>query len=72
MYMNPPLCSRDFGPYAQSTEPNSGSDFAQTRELGFDLIPTLVRLGISWSALEPTPGAIQTEYLERIAQVSAL
>ena len=70
MYMNPPLCSRDYGkdPYAQSIEPNSGNDFAQIRELGFDLI----RLGISWSALEPTPGAIQTEYLERIAQVSAL
>ena len=40
-------------------------DFAQMRPLGFNSI----RLAISWSLLEPTPGRIDSVYLDRIAQV---
>jgi Cellulase (glycosyl hydrolase family 5) len=40
-------------------------DFKEMRELGFDL----VKLGISWSLLEPTPGRYDATYLDRIAQV---
>jgi len=66
-YMNPPICGVDAGKgkYDQPTEAGSGNDLAQIRELGFDL----VRLGISWSLLEPSPGDISKEYLDRIEQV---
>jgi endoglycosylceramidase len=40
-------------------------DFAQMRPLGFDAI----RLNLSWSLLEPHPGQIDGQYLDRIAQV---
>jgi endoglycosylceramidase len=40
-------------------------DFAQLAPLGYDV----VRLNISWSLLEPSPGRIDTAYIDRIAQV---
>jgi len=40
-------------------------DLAQVRSLGFDVI----RLTVSWSLLEPTPGRYDPTYLDRIAQV---
>jgi endoglycosylceramidase len=40
-------------------------DFAQLAPLGYDV----VRLNISWSLLEPTPGRIDQTYVDRIAQV---
>ncbi|HEX2016262.1 MAG TPA: cellulase family glycosylhydrolase [Solirubrobacteraceae bacterium] len=40
-------------------------DFAQMRPLGFNSI----RLAISWSLLEPNPGAVDPVYVDRIAQV---
>jgi endoglycosylceramidase len=42
-------------------------DFSQLGPLGYDVI----RLNISWSLLEPTPGMIDQTYVERIAQVIA-
>jgi endoglycosylceramidase len=40
-------------------------DVDQMRPLGYDAI----RLNLSWSLLEPSPGAINQTYLDRIAQV---
>lgn len=40
-------------------------DFAQLRALGYDSI----RLSLSWSLLEPTPGHVGARYIDRIAQV---
>ena len=40
-------------------------DFAEMRALGFDV----VRLALSWSLLEPQPGAYSAPYIDRIAQV---
>jgi hypothetical protein len=40
-------------------------DFSQLAPLGYDV----VRLNISWSLLEPTPGRINRPYIDRIAQV---
>jgi endoglycosylceramidase len=40
-------------------------DLPQMRALGYDVI----RLNLSWSLLEPTPGRISRTYLDRIAQV---
>ena len=51
--------------YEQSTDPGSHDDPAQTRALGFNFI----RLALSWSQLEPTPGRYSRTYLDRIAQV---
>jgi endoglycosylceramidase len=42
-------------------------DFSQLGPLGYNVI----RLNISWSLLEPTPGKIDQTYLNRIAQVVA-
>ncbi len=42
-----------------------GFDFDQMRPLGYDAI----RLNLSWSLLEPSPGALSQAYLDRIAQV---
>ena len=64
---DPPLCEVDAGKPAaqQSSAFDSRNDFAQMRALGFDVI----RLTLSWSRLEPTPGRYDTTYLDRIAQV---
>ncbi|HYW28148.1 MAG TPA: cellulase family glycosylhydrolase [Terriglobales bacterium] len=40
-------------------------DLDQMRALGFDVL----RLPLSWSLLEPGPGAIDRRYLDRVAQV---
>ncbi|HEX8977605.1 MAG TPA: cellulase family glycosylhydrolase [Solirubrobacteraceae bacterium] len=40
-------------------------DFTQMRPLGYDSI----RLNVSWSLLEPSPGHIDGRYINRIAQV---
>jgi endoglycosylceramidase len=40
-------------------------DFAQMRPLGYDAI----RLNLSWSLLEPSPGHIDNTYIARISQV---
>jgi len=50
--------------YDQSTSPDSHNDLAQMRAFGFDFI----RLGLSWSQLEPTPGVYSKTYIDRIAQ----
>ena len=62
-----PVCEVDAGlpEYQQSPAYDSRNDFAQMRALGIDL----VRLGISWSQLEPAPGVYSQTYLDRIAQV---
>jgi endoglycosylceramidase len=62
-----PVCEVDAGrpEYAQSAAYNSRNDFAQMRALGIDF----VRLGLSWSQLEPRPGAYSRRYLDRVAQV---
>lgn len=40
-------------------------DFGQMRPLGYNV----VRLNLSWSLLEPKPGQISRQYIDRIAQV---
>ncbi|GAA5204154.1 cellulase family glycosylhydrolase [Microbacterium jejuense] len=47
-----------------ATRPLTEDDFAGMAEYGFDV----VRLGISWSTLEPTRGELDTGYLRRIDQ----
>lgn len=63
----PPVCevSADEPEWQQSGAAGSLDDLAQMRALGFNVI----RLPVSWSQLEPTPGQYDTEYLDRIAQV---
>src|SRR5919206_1263993 len=40
-------------------------DFRQMRRLGYNTI----RLNLSWSLLEPQPGRISRQYIDRIAQI---
>ena len=63
----PPLCEveADKPAYQQSTAPGSSDDFAQMRELGFNVI----RLVLNWSQLEPRPGVYSATYLQRVEQV---
>jgi endoglycosylceramidase len=65
--VDPPLCEVDaaLAPEAQSSAAGSRNDFAQMRAMGFNV----VRLTLSWSLLEPTPGSYSTTYLDRIGQV---
>ncbi len=49
------------------TRPLGEDDFRQMAELGFDV----VRLGVSWSAIEPSPGRYDPSYLGRIDQAVA-
>ena len=62
-----PLCEVDAGKgrYQQSTADLGHNDFAQMRAYGFNI----VRLAVSWSQLEPTPGRYNATYIDRIAQV---
>jgi hypothetical protein len=53
-----------YAPDFQETVPARPSDFAEMRVLGFDV----VRLAISWSALEPAPGRFSSAYLNEIAR----
>ena len=48
-----------------SQPPLCERDLAQMRALGFNVL----RLALSWSLLEPSPGAYDGRYLDRIAQV---
>lgn len=63
----PPLCEKqaNISEYSQSVSPGSGNDFAQMRELGFNL----VRLVLNWSQIEPSPGKYSDQYLARVSQV---
>ena len=68
-YQEPPICgvAAGAGKWAQDTSPLSRNDFAQARALGFNII----RLCLSWSSLEPTPGVYSATYLDRVAQMVA-
>jgi endoglycosylceramidase len=48
-----------------SQPPLCERDLAQMHALGF----TVLRLALSWSLLEPSPGSYDSRYLDRIAQV---
>jgi endoglycosylceramidase len=63
----PPVCEVQAGrpTFEQSAAPDSHNDLAQMRALGINFI----RLGLSWSQLEPVPGSYNTLYLDRIEQV---
>lgn len=50
-----------------ATRPLSADDFRQMAGLGFDV----VRLGVSWSRIEPSPGRYDASYLGRIDQAVA-
>lgn len=66
-YQEPPICEVDYGKgkYNQSTDYLSSNDFAQIRILGFNII----RLCLSWSELEPTPGTYSSTYIDRVEQI---
>ncbi|MET8427568.1 cellulase family glycosylhydrolase [Nocardia sp. NPDC004860] len=49
-------------PALPTVAPLDGTDFAQMAALGFNV----VRLNLAWSALEPTPGAFDQNYVARI------
>jgi hypothetical protein len=51
-------------PEVPATEPLTEADFAQIASYGFNV----VRLGLSWSALEPQRGELDQTYLQRIDQ----
>nr|WP_165978590.1 cellulase family glycosylhydrolase [Actinomadura darangshiensis] len=51
-------------PALPTVVPLTRDDFAQMASLGFDV----VRLNLSWSALEPRPGAFDTGYVARIGK----
>lgn len=51
-------------PAVEATRPLTDEDFAGMAEQGFDV----VRLGLSWSALEPTRGELDEEYVARIVE----
>ncbi len=51
-------------PQVRTVEPLSETDFADIAAMGF----SAVRLVLSWSALEPTPGQVDEAYLGRIRQ----
>ncbi|MEY9848546.1 hypothetical protein ABH940_005650 [Streptacidiphilus sp. BW17] len=55
-------------PGAPTVRPLTDGDFAQMASLGFDV----VRLDISWSALEPTRGQYEQAYLARIRATVAM
>ena len=66
-WRQPPVCGVEAGrgKWNQSTDPLSRNDMAQIRAMGFNV----VRLAIGWASLEPEPGKVSAEYIERIAQV---
>jgi endoglycosylceramidase len=47
-----------------TVQPLSESDFTDMARMGFDV----VRLGVSWSRLEPSPGTFDDGYLDQIRQ----
>jgi endoglycosylceramidase len=68
-FSEPPICGTDAGKgkWAADASDLGRNDFAQARALGFNI----VRLCLSWSALEPTPGVYSAMYLDRVAQMVA-
>lgn len=66
-YEEPPICEVDAGRgrYNASFGPQSRNDYAQLRALGFNV----VRLCLSWSELEPTPGVYSQTYVDRVRQL---
>ena len=66
-YQEPPICGvqAGAGKFNQDTSALSRNDFAQVRALGFNI----VRLCLSWSSLEYTPGVYNASYIERVAQM---
>lgn len=66
-YQEPPICEVDYGKgkFNESSADLSQNDFAQIRALGFNLI----RLCVSWSVLEPTPGVYSNDAINRIVQL---
>ncbi|ROO86645.1 endoglycosylceramidase [Actinocorallia herbida] len=54
----------DNGQDLPTVVPLDRTDFAEIAALGFNV----VRLNLAWSALEPTPGAFDPEYVARIRQ----
>jgi hypothetical protein len=66
-WRQPPVCGVDAGKgkWNQSTAPLALNDLAEIRALGFNT----VRLAIGWASLEPEPGKVSTQYIDRIAQV---
>jgi endoglycosylceramidase len=68
-FAEPPICGVDAGKgrWAADTSATGRNDFAQARALGFNI----VRLCLSWSELEATPGVYDGAYVERVAQMVA-
>lgn len=66
-FQEPPICGVDAGKgkYAADISACGQNDFAQARALGFNI----VRLCLSWSSLEYSPGVYNATYIERVAQV---
>jgi hypothetical protein len=54
-----------YAPGYAENPPIQDADFAELAALGFDF----VRLPVSWSAIEPSPGVIDTRYVDEIATV---
>ena len=68
-YQEPPICGVDAGKgkFNISGRWDSRNDLAQAREYGLNF----VRLCLSWSELEPSPGVYSETYLDRVAQMVA-
>lgn len=66
-YQEPPICEVDAGKgkWAANVSDVSMNDFAQARALGLNIM----RLCLSWSDLESTPGVYSATYLDRVAQM---
>jgi len=68
-YQEPPICGVDAGrgKFNISGDFASRNDLAQARAYGLNF----VRLCLSWSEIEPSPGNYSQPYLERVAQIVA-
>ena len=66
-YSEPPICGVDAGKgkYAADTSDGGRNDFAQVRALGLNI----VRLCLSWSSLEYTPGVYNSTYIDWVRQM---
>ena len=66
-FYEPPICQVDYGKgkYNASSDYTSLNDFAQMRALGLNVI----RLCLSWSELESSPGVYNATYLDRVEQL---
>ncbi len=66
-YPEPPICGTQAGAgkYAANASDEGLNDFASARALGLNLM----RLCVSWSELEPTPGVYNATYVEYVAQM---